>query len=158
MLKYLDTTCIDKNIKDCDGNNAYLYASYNGQIDVLKYFKNKLDIHIKNAFGRNAYFAAALKNNIDMMIYLESVNFNIYEKDNNGFNVYQSVCRPYITKIPEYLENKFLYSGFSKICSICYGNKKDKFITCKNNHIVHLYCQRLKNRHRCLKCSFKYLI
>ena len=37
-------------------------------------------------------------------------------------------------------------------------NKDDKFITCKNNHIVHLTCQQSINRNRCLICSFKYLI
>ena len=54
--------------------------------------------------------------------------------------------------------DKILYHDYSKICSICYENKVDVFITCKNNHIVHLKCQQQKNKDRCLNCSFKYLI
>jgi hypothetical protein len=62
------------------------------------------------------------------------------------------------SEIFEYLENKFLYFGYSKICSICYEIRDNKFITCKNNHIVHLKCQQLKNPYNCLLCSAKYVI
>jgi ankyrin repeat protein len=180
MLKYLDTTTIDKNTKDTNGNNAYLYAAAHGHIDVLKYFGNKFDIHIKNRHVKNAYYLAALRNNIDVMIYLESLNINIYEKDNNYCNVYDASLikfdfwktpinkySEYLDgeKIREYLESKVLYNGFSKICSICYIDKnykflpcKNIFITCKNNHIVHLKCQQKHDRNRCLMCSAKYLI
>jgi len=161
MLKYLDTTTIDKNIKDINGNNAYLYAAAHGHMDIVKYFENKFDIHNKNMFGENAYFLAAKSHNFDLLRYLESLNFNIYEKNNNGHNVYEAFevfSRIFGNRIHKYLENKVLYKSFSKICSICYEIKDDKFITCKNNHIVHLKCQQLKNRHKCQMCSFKYLI
>ena len=157
ILKYLDATTIDKNIKDSNGNNAYLCAAYGGHVDVLKYFENKFDIYSKNLIGFNAYFMAGVSNSINVMIYLESLNFNIYEKDNYNYNIYER-CWGRQNDTCKHLENIFLYLGFSKICSICYENKDDKFITCKNNHIVHLTCQQSINRNRCLICSFKYLI
>jgi ankyrin repeat protein len=157
ILKYLDTTTIDKNIKDTNGNNAYLCAAYGGHINVLKYLKNKFDIYCKNIAGINAYCMAAIANHINAMKYLESLNFNIYEKNNDGYNIYESYCAPY-SLVCEYLENKFLYLDHSKICSICHEIKNDKFITCKNNHIVHLKCQQKNDRNRCLMCSFRYVI
>jgi ankyrin repeat protein len=161
MLKYLDTTTIDKNTKDTNGNNAYLCAAYGGHISVLKYFENKFDIHYKNLAGENAYFMASGSNDNNVMIYLESLNINIYEKANTGHTVYDlwSRCGSVRGKnITSFLLNKSKYTGYSKICSICYEIKDDKFITCKNNHIVHLECQRQKDRNRCLMCSAKYLI
>jgi hypothetical protein len=95
--------------------------------------------------------------------YLENKNINIYGITNNGLNAYQIAAQIFSSKqyrheVIAYLENKFLYKSYSKICSICYEIKDDKFITCKNNHIVHLKCQQLINRNRCLMCSAKYVI
>ena len=93
-----------------------------------------------------------------MLEYFLQSGHDIYTKNYRGENAYMLAEIYGRLKTSNYLENKVLYLGHSKICSICYKSKDDKFITCKNNHIVHLKCQQQKNRHRCLMCSFRYVI
>ena len=92
-----------------------------------------------------------------MMKYLETININIYVRDNDSGD---SVCEmvPLHSEICIYIMNKSKYTGYSKICSLCYEYKDDTFITCKNNHIVHLDCQIQKDKNKCLMCSTKYII
>ena len=138
--------------------NLILFSAWCGRLDILKYLIScGLDINYVNNFGQNAYICAIYNCKIEIIKYLETTNINIYQRDrylNNACGYAFEFSPP----IYDYFTNKFLYSGYSKICSICYSYNNDIFITCKNNHIVHLHCQQHKNKHRCLNCSFKYLI
>ena len=139
-------------------DNLLLLSSYFGKLKIIKYLlKRGFDINYKNSYGRNAYLYACIAGKLETAMYLEKKNINIYQLTvYRKENAYQ--CAHNNLKIIEYLENKVLYLGHSKICSICYENKNDKFITCKNNHVVHLTCQQSINRNRCLMCSFRYII
>jgi hypothetical protein len=154
-------------------DNLLLLASYFGKIKIIKYLlKRGFDINYKNVYAKNAYLHACIGGKLETVKYLEKKNINIYQLSSyKKENAYQCASnRPQIIeylayqcasnrpKIIEYLESKVLYLGHQKICSICYEIKDDKFITCKNNHIVHLKCQQLINRNRCLMCSARYLI
>ena len=155
IVKYLQTTDIDSNIKNRYGNNVSLTAITSGHIHLVQYFlQNGYDMYVENLYGHDAYMAAAIYGHLDIMKYLETLNNNININYYNRHIIWNYAK----TDITDHLENKFIYSGFLKICSICYDVKNDKFITCKNNHIVHLTCQQFKNRNKCLNCSFKYVI
>ena len=158
VVKFLETTDINTNSKGIYGDTAYLVASYSGHVDLLKYLGNKCNIYEENYEHDNAYDLAISFGHVEVLKYLEKVNYNIYKIDNYGYNNLQIANIMSRHNVCDYLENKFIYSGFLKICSICYDVKNDKFITCKNNHIVHLTCQQFKNRNKCLNCSFKYVI
>ena len=138
--------------------NLILFSAWCGRLDILKYLIScGFDINYVNNSGQNAYMCAIYNHKIEIMKYLETTNINIYQRDRGLSNACDIACE-HFSIIYNYLINKSKYTGFSKICSICYSNENDIFITCKNNHIVHLKCQRLKNKDRCLNCSFKYLI
>ena len=155
IVKYLQTTDIDSNIKNRYGNNVLLTAITSGHVHLVQYFlQNGYDMYIENRYGHDAYMAAAISGHLDIMKYLETLNNNININYYNRHIIWNHAR----TDITDHLENKFLYRGYSKICSICYDIKDNKFITCKNNHIVHLTCQQSKNRNKCLNCSFKYVI
>ena len=51
-LQYLETTDIDKNIKNKNGDNAYILAACNGHLEVLQYLETK-NINLSNA--KNIY-------------------------------------------------------------------------------------------------------
>jgi hypothetical protein len=160
VLKYLVSCGFDINYKNEYHMNAYIAAAEFGQLEMLKYLNtiiNNKNIKKKNININYAYLYAARNGHIHVLKYLESLNFDIYKKYDYGDNLYQKYYKlSYATRV--YLENKFLYKSYSKICSICYKIKDNKFITCKNNHIVHLKCQQKHDRNRCLMCSSKYVI
>jgi hypothetical protein len=139
-------------------DNLLLFASYFGKIKIIKYLlKRGFDINHKNVYNKNAYLLACISGKLETVKYLEKKNINIYQLASyKKENAYQ--CASNRPKIIEYLESKVLYLGHQKICSICYEIKDDKFITCKNNHVVHLKCQQKHDRNRCLMCSARYLI
>ena len=139
-------------------SNLLLFSTWCGNLNILKYLIScGFDINYVNNFGQNAYMCAIFNFKIEIIKYIETTNINIYQRDCYLNNAYDFACE-YCPATYKYFMDKILYTGYSKICSICYSNKNDTFITCKNNHIVHLKCQRLKNKYRCLNCSFKYLI
>jgi hypothetical protein len=147
--------------------NLILFAVWCGHLDILKYLiSSGLNINYKDIHGNNSYVYAMYRCNIEIMKYLETTNINIYHRNHklqNACDVFRIIYGYSSTmlscsEIYKHIINKTKYIGVSKICSICYEYKNDIFITCKNNHIVHLNCQRIKNRNRCLMCSSKYLI
>jgi hypothetical protein len=149
-------------------DNLMLLNSFLGRINGVKYLESQnLNIHHVNSVNMNAYLCACRANNIELIRYLERKNINIYQKY-NGMNAVQLLSyntrynpKDGLSRLHLYLVNKYTYVKHSKICIICYNynnSKNDKFITCKNNHIVHLICQAEKDRYRCLMCSAKYLI
>ena len=140
--------------------NLILFSAWCGNVNVLKYLVSRgLNVNYKNSRNCNAYIYACFNGQIEMLKYLETTNINIYQRAVCRRNTYDfSFMYSHSLTIYNYLMNKILYHGYSKICSICYENKVDVFITCKNNHVVHLKCQQQKNKDICLNCSFKYLI
>jgi hypothetical protein len=140
-----------------DKENLLLFSAWCGHLDILKYLIiSGLNINHTNKHGSNAYIQSGYNNNIEVMKYLETTNINIYQRDIYSHNVCDKVnlC----SDVYKYILNKIKYTGYSKICSICYSSSYYIFIACKNNHIVHLDCQRRKNKNKCLMCSAKYLI
>ena len=157
FYKYKKKKLLNRYITE-DKSNLLLFSAWCGNLNALKYLVScGLNINYKNIIGHNAYIYACGDNNIEVIKYLETTNINIYQRDrylNNACGYAFEFSPP----IYDYFTNKFLYSGYSKICSICYSNTIGRFITCSNNHVVHLCCQQHKNTDRCLNCSFKYLI
>jgi hypothetical protein len=141
--------------------NLILFATWCGHLNILKYLIiSGLDINHRDTHGDNAYIYAASNFQFRMMKYLETTNINIYQRNHelkNAFDILFRNCQD-SQVIYRYIINKIKYTGFVKICSICYECQDIPFIICKNNHIVHLDCQAEKDRYRCLMCSSKYLI
>jgi hypothetical protein len=138
-------------------DNLIIFAAWCGHLDILKYLiSSGLNINYKNKYNCTAYMYSAFNNKIESMKYLETKKINIYQRDIYLRNVCNNlnICSDVYT----YIINKTKYTGVSKICSICYEIKDVPLIACKNNHIVHLDCQRINNKNRCLMCSAKYLI
>jgi hypothetical protein len=144
--------CID-NIKV----NLLLFSSMHGNLNAVKYLVTSgLNINHTNTLGQNAYIYAVCNDKFEMLKYLETTNINIYQPVINLEDMFDGV--DINSEIYIYFINKSKYSGYSKICSICYECQDKPFITCKNNHTVHLDCQRIKDKSRCILCSSKYLI
>jgi hypothetical protein len=148
-------------------DNLILFSAWCGHLNIVKYLiASGLNINHTNNHGFNAYMCAANNHKYEMMIYLETTNINIYQRNHKLENACDIMCEMYGDRsrmiihleIYKHIINKTKYIGVSKICSICYECKNDIFITCKNNHIVHLICQADKDRNRCLMCSARYLI
>jgi hypothetical protein len=154
--KKLLNRCIFKN-----KNNLILFSAWCGHLDILKYLILRgLNITYTNRYNQNAYMFAVYGGNIEIIKYLETINFNIYQIDYWSKNAHDKVnyCLRDGMEIYMYFINKSKYDGYLKICSICYECEDSPFITCKNNHIVHLECQKQIDKNRCLMCSAKYLI
>lgn len=160
ILEYLNSICSDKNKADIFNYDAYYLAVAIGNIDVIKYFMKLESLKLKEYTIKHLYLSASLYSHVHILKYLEN-KVDIYVKNICGKNAYDVACSGIAfghENAVKYFENKVLYLGYSKICSICYGEKDDKFIVCKNNHIVHLKCQQSINRHRCLACFTKYIL
>ena len=139
VLEYLESRGFDINVEDKWSNNSYILASCYNKLDVLKYLDAKcINKHKKDCKGFNAYLVATTQKNINIVKYLETMCIDTNARIKSGENAYMLAEIHGRLKTSNYLENKVLYLGHSKICSICYKSKDDKFITCKNNHIVHL--------------------
>ena len=160
FYKYKKKKLLNRYVNE-DKSNLLLFSAWCGHVSIIKYLVLcGFDINYKNLQGYTAYMCATYYHKSEMIMYLETTNINIYQRDCHLKNAYDHAReeREYCSTTYKYFINKILYSGYSKICLICYNNKNDIFITCKNNHIVHLKCQQQKNKDRCLNCSFKYLI
>jgi hypothetical protein len=149
--------------------NLILFSAWCGHLNIVKYLiVSGLNINHKSMSGNNAYMYAFYNSKIEIVKYLETTNINIYQRDIWFRTICGALCkhnysgdRSTMFKQSEtyrHVINKIKYSGYSEICSICYECKGDIFITCKNNHIVHLECQIQKDENRCLMCPAKYLI
>jgi len=155
FYNYTEKLQLSRHITDMN-YNLIIFAAYVGNLKALQYLYSKgVDFNYKPVDNVNAYMVACTKNNIELLKFLETTNIDIHQVSKYG-TAYSFSCIGITART--YLENKFLYTGFSKICSICYEIKDDKFITCKNNHVVHLKCQKEKGINRCLMCSSKYLL
>ena len=96
-----------KTVRNIRNDNLYLIASYNGQIDVMKYLENKgFDINFKNNNGNNAYLLASLGGKINVMKYLENKGFDINSTNNNGSNAYLLASTNGQIDVMKYLEDK----------------------------------------------------
>ena len=157
FYNYKKKKLLNRQINDYK-QNILLMSAWCGHLNILKYLVScGLDSNYETPCRHNAYMFAACNGKIEMMKYLETININIYVRDNDSGD---SVCEmvPLHSEIYIYIMNKSKYTGYSKICSICYEDIDDMFITCKNNHIVHLDCQIQKDKNKCLMCSTKYII
>ncbi len=69
-----------------NGNDAYLLASYNGRLDIMKYLENEhnWDIHVKNKSGYDAYDYANDYANYEIKKHLDELyKKEKEEKDSN---------------------------------------------------------------------------
>jgi hypothetical protein len=91
--------------------NLTIFATYIGNLKALQYLYLKgVDFNYKPTDNINAYMVACTKNSIEVIKFLETTNIDIYQVSKYG-NAYSfSWCSTTRT----YLENKFLYTGFSK--------------------------------------------
>lgn len=161
---------------DCGKTNILFIASATGNLEIVKHLiKYGVNINHKNKNNCDAYGYACKYNNMHIVKYLEKNNIDSYQNLDKMLKIYLYVKMFNKYEIYDHIENKFLYNGPIKICSICYENKQNKFITCNNNHVVHLLChQKLygcysnnkvhvtcsetNTLHRCHFCSFKYCV
>ncbi len=92
--------------KNNDGYDAYLFASYNGHLDIMKYLENEhnWDIHVKNKRNDDAYLLASWYGHLKIMKYLENEhNWDIHVKDNDGNDAYHNGC----SKIRKHLDELY---------------------------------------------------
>jgi hypothetical protein len=140
-------------------DNLIIFAAWCGHLDILKYLiSSGLNINYKNKYNCTAYMYSAFNNKIESMKYLETKKINIYQRTDWLKNIRDYINIEINVYTFTHIINKIKYIGHSEICSICYECKDYQFIVCKNNHIVHLECQKKRDRFRCLMCSSKYLI
>ena len=76
LIDFLKAIIKDKTIlklKDEYYGDAYLLASYFGQLEIMKYLEKEhnWDIHVKNNYGTNAYLKASSRGHLEIMKYLE---------------------------------------------------------------------------------------
>ena len=96
-----------RTVHNIRNDNLYLIASYNGQIDVMKYLEDKgLDINSTNNYGNNAYLLASLGGKINVMKYLEDKGFDINFTNREGNNAYLFASYNGQINVMEYLEDK----------------------------------------------------
>ena len=62
------------NVKDNEGDDAYLFASWKGHLEIMKYLEKEhnWDIHVKNNKGDDAYLYASSFGYLEIMKYLEN--------------------------------------------------------------------------------------
>ncbi len=78
LVKYLETTDINQNCKDINGNNAYIVAVLNSNIEIMGHLELiGFDFKYKNNYNENAYIFAIYSKNIKIMEYLENKGIDI---------------------------------------------------------------------------------
>lgn len=78
-----------RDIKDNNGNDAYLTAAENGNVYVMEYLEKKhnWDIKVVNNYGNDAFMIAAYYGYVNVMKYLvETHNWDVNVKNKYGFN------------------------------------------------------------------------
>ena len=81
ILKYKNTL----------GYDAYLLASWNKHLEIMKYLEKEhnWDIHVKNEDGDDAYLLASQNGQLEIMKYLEEEhNWDIHVKNEDGNDAY----------------------------------------------------------------------
>ena len=74
-------------LRDKNDSDAYLSASCNGQLEIMKYLEkeHKWNIHVKDKYGNDAYLLASYFGHLEIMKYLEKEhNWDIKVKNNIG--------------------------------------------------------------------------
>lgn len=168
-MKYLEEKHNwDIHTKNNCGDDVYLFASANGQIESMKYLEetNHWDIYTKNNYDDDAYLVAAAEGQIKVMKYLEEKHrWDIHTKNKYGDDAYIQASENGQINVVEYLKEKRKHKNcFSmerinetKECSICleeFGGGNVCSI-CENSNVFHRKCFSKEIENKCSVCRGK---
>ena len=97
--------------------DAYLLASINGHLEIMKYLENEhnWNIHVKDIYGNDAYLISCKSGNLEIMKYLENKhNWDIHIKNINGCDAYLFASLSGHLEIIKYLEKEHNWDIYVK--------------------------------------------
>lgn len=91
IVKLLEKCIDDINVISYDDHNFFMRACYSGNVELVKYLIDKVDVNMKNFHGDNAFIYACKSGNIELVKYLAD-KIDIHNVNNYGKNVFFTAC------------------------------------------------------------------